>query len=735
MIQKISFQNYKAFERGEIKIKPITILLGANSVGKSSIINLLLMLQQTANSTNYKSALRLHGENVSMGECENIFRNKNTENNIIISFEFKDSNLKDLLSKQLLDDLINILFQPISFLSHFYDEILKNNSGDINLKRFLNRRMEISNKVYDSKKTFLDLYSTIEAINTKLNDDKSDIVKYYLKSNEIALSNKKLIEALYEFLTKLREVIKENVFNLSFELQFVKSNKKEDVLKIREMSLIYKDLSVVTVDFTLNKNNSSYGDINIVSDFINEQDLFDNKIKKEFLSLINFDSTIFSWPPSINRNRDLFFGNFNDQKLSLTTYIISIIINRAVSFVRSQFTRELINHVSPLRAHPKRYYFLDKSNINTVLDTLDGNSLTEVLKENDTVRNLVNDWLGRFGLKVDVSTLQDVIHKLKIHQNTLDLDITDVGFGISQILPVIVQGFLSFKGSLTMVEQPEIHLHPKMQADLADLFIDVVKSTNNEKKFLLIETHSEYLLRRLRRRIAEGLISSDDIAIYFVSPPKNVDASSEILEKEVAVNGSFEWPEDFYADELKKDTTEFIKHLFLMICYTLSDCVLNNINIAPNPKEILTDLLMVFAQNNNPYKIAIDKKGKIIDIYSRTDNPAILYWLQIMSDFPKSWECINVENFDSVKTQEESFLLLCSQTTDKMLIVYSHNEWIKKYYNSNKDILYNGVQLKVLDREEAIRHLMPTEKVVNIINDSIVAMNGSNINNAKILKK
>ena len=206
---------------------------------------------------------------------------------------------------------------------------------------------------------------------------------------------------------------------------------------------------------------------------------------------------------------------------------------------------------------------MDKSNINTVLDTLDGNSLTEVLKENDTVRNLVNDWLGRFGLKVDVSTLQDVIHKLKIHQNTLDLDITDVGFGISQILPVIVQGFLSFKGSLTMVEQPEIHLHPKMQADLADLFIDVVKSTNNEKKFLLIETHSEYLLRRLRRRIAEGLISSDDIAIYFVSPPKNVDASSEILEKEVAVNGSFEWPEDFYADELKKDTTEFIKHLFL----------------------------------------------------------------------------------------------------------------------------------------------------------------------------
>lgn len=64
-----------------------------------------------------------------------------------------------------------------------------------------------------------------------------------------------------------------------------------------------------------------------------------------------------------------------------------------------------------------------------------------MLKENETVKNRVNTWLNTFGLQVDVSTLQDVIHKLKIHQYTLDLDITDVGFGISQILPVIVQGF------------------------------------------------------------------------------------------------------------------------------------------------------------------------------------------------------------------------------------------------------------------------------------------------------
>lgn len=170
-----------------------------------------------------------------------------------------------------------------------------------------------------------------------------------------------------------------------------------------------------------------------------------------------------------------------------------------------------------------------------------------------------------------------------------------------------------------------------------------------------------------------------------------------------------------------------------MICVTLSDCVLNNFSTSSNPKEILTDLLMVFAQNNNPYKIAIDRNGKIIDIYSSNENPAIIYWLKIMSDFPESWEPIDVENFESVQTKEEFFLLLCSQTTNKTLIVFSHNGWTKKHYNRDNGISYNGVQLKVLDREEAIKDLLSARNV--IINNSIVATGGSSIKNAKIIKK
>ena len=251
-----------------------------------------------------------------------------------------------------------------------------------------------------------------------------------------------------------------------------------------------------------------------------------------------------------------------------------------MSSVRSSFERGKVNHISPLRAHPRRFYFLDRANVNMVLDTLDGNSLAEVLKENNRIKQRVNSWLSKFGLKVNVSTIQDVVHQLKIHQHELDLDITDVGFGISQILPIIVQGFLSFDDSLTMVEQPEIHLHPKMQAELADLFIDIVRGDadtqkdmssqkkggrkqEGKQKYLLIETHSEYLLKRLMRRIKEGVISSEQVAVYFIEPPKEEGDPSQIIEKEVSHEGFFEWPKDFYEGEVKLDEYHFIKQLFV----------------------------------------------------------------------------------------------------------------------------------------------------------------------------
>ncbi len=104
-----------------------------------------------------------------------------------------------------------------------------------------------------------------------------------------------------------------------------------------------------------------------------------------------------------------------------------------------------------------------------------------------------------------------------------------------------------------------------MQAELADLFIDIVLSKKNKQKnqkptkYLFIETHSEYLLKRLRRRISDGTISADNVAIYLIDPDIN-EGGAIIRELKVEERGQFDWPVDFYGGELLKDSTEFIKN-------------------------------------------------------------------------------------------------------------------------------------------------------------------------------
>ena len=159
-------------------------------------------------------------------------------------------------------------------------------------------------------------------------------------------------------------------------------------------------------------------------------------------------------------------------------------------------------------------------------------------------------------MRIDVNKFKEVVHHLNVTQNNLKLDITDVGFGISQVLPIIIQGFLSPQKSLTIIEQPEIHLHPTMQADLGDLFIDIVQK---KQKKLIIETHSEYLLRRIRRRISEGKIEAKDVSICLFQ--SNKDGTGTVVESlEIGEKGSFMWPQDFYGGELYNDTVEFIKN-------------------------------------------------------------------------------------------------------------------------------------------------------------------------------
>jgi hypothetical protein len=126
----------------------------------------------------------------------------------------------------------------------------------------------------------------------------------------------------------------------------------------------------------------------------------------------------------------------------------------------------------------------------------------------------------------------------------------DVGTGITQILPVVVAA-LDSQSQFVSIEQPELHIHPRMQAALGDLFLSSVRSKEHA---FLIETHSEHLILRLLRRIRETdkgraprefELRTDEIAIYYL---EQVGGATNARRIDVDVNGDFiqPWPDDFF---------------------------------------------------------------------------------------------------------------------------------------------------------------------------------------------
>jgi predicted ATPase len=140
---------------------------------------------------------------------------------------------------------------------------------------------------------------------------------------------------------------------------------------------------------------------------------------------------------------------------------------------------------------------------------------------------------------------------VKTDAGATEVKVTDVGFGVSQVLPALVQAFYCPPHSTVWMEQPEIHLHPQLQAELADVFISAVQARENGKERqaqLIIESHSEHFLNRLQRRVAEGAISPDDVAVYFC---RRIDAATALEPLQLNEYGEIEnWPEDFFGDEM-----------------------------------------------------------------------------------------------------------------------------------------------------------------------------------------
>lgn len=223
-----------------------------------------------------------------------------------------------------------------------------------------------------------------------------------------------------------------------------------------------------------------------------------------------------------------------------------------------------IAYLGPLREHPQRSYIWAGDNpigvgqrgeqaVHALLASRAfGNIISPGYKRRRrTVEERVGEWLQELGL-IHSFTLQRIAEhrrdyelRVKTRSSGPEVLITDVGFGVSQILPVLVLCYYVPEGSTIILEQPEIHLHPSVQAGLADVLIDTV---NNRNVQIVVESHSEHLLTRLQRRIAEQTIAPEKTALYFCTKPS---AESHIERLDVDMFGRINnWPPNFFGDEM-----------------------------------------------------------------------------------------------------------------------------------------------------------------------------------------
>jgi hypothetical protein len=155
--------------------------------------------------------------------------------------------------------------------------------------------------------------------------------------------------------------------------------------------------------------------------------------------------------------------------------------------------------------------------------------------------------------QVDDVSFEVMVGRL-IHQEGKDandlVSIADVGFGVSQTLPVIVALLAAEPGQLVYIEQPEIHLHPRAQMAMAQILAEAA----NRGVRVVAETHSSLLLLGVQSLVAEGKLSPDKVKLHwFKRRPE--DGITEITSADMDKAGAFgDWPEDFSSAEMDADT-------------------------------------------------------------------------------------------------------------------------------------------------------------------------------------
>ena len=589
-LRKIFLRNFKSVKDAAVTISPLTVVVGANSSGKSTLLQSILSLSQAMSKDLNGTIYPLNGEKIRLGsfvETKSFFA-ESLDVPIQIGFELASeyfSGARYLAGP--VRERTQIQRGRADYQTKIKFEIVRGTTEESGIAQVRRISIETEGKDRSSPGDPSFIMNANLTFNTDIlnSDERRGRANSECSGTVNDLSNNKTFSvdrASFGGLipTNLWERGDNAVFAAEQIIEAVKECLGEELEKeksfargsiISEQDLKKIEVSGVKIACSIFRDsiNNDFADLDededeIESYLYDENDLFfqhevqklDSKHKSELAALVAC-SSLDRIVSALERTSDFPF-QLGAKAFRSIRGGIGVSLDDVAHLVKS-FSRNKITYLGPIRLTPKVNY--DPSSGRPDVGT-SGEYTAYVLqargsqkfqfplpngaREYVSLNEAVDLWLQSFGLASGAKTEDNGRLGIGLRLNLLsggnEVDLTSVGVGVSQVLPVLVSCLIARKGTVLLLEQPELHLHPKLQMDLADFLIACCKSGRQ----IIIETHSEHIVNRVRRRIAEGDESELEnlIGILFAEQKNGVTQYRSPSINKFGGLGS-DWPDGF----------------------------------------------------------------------------------------------------------------------------------------------------------------------------------------------
>lgn len=580
-LSRFGIGNFRAFQDlYHFQFKPITILTGTNSSGKSSLIKALLLLSKSNNfldGLEFQSFLNLgnfdtvknkwSGSNTITIELPFIFPSTTAELTLRLEYKQTPSAIKNatLSSLKLLDTETNEVFIHFSQSQNeyeVYDELKINFSGlwkifiEWSNKKSINPEIRLDN-LKPFKGNLGQITDSIEA--NKVDSFKQKPTYYNEAHLNSTLKNKAFLNYLFlheptwiaeNIPTLFKSKTQDEIFNLLGELTELRERFNQ--LALEENLTLSEYILKKELEFLDKKKPSSDEMRYTYPDYFGNQSSDSLWRMLEELSGNQFRSLAFV----LKEERNNIFGTEIREEFILSNKIYnqiqeSVTISNSEIFLKRLLKegfekmigkhKKILNeiyYVSSIRTKVDRLYRLNKgeSELNDLLYEFHSTAISKEAHE------FLDKYVKHFGI-ADGITIKVVgesyATSIQLHKGASVTSLSDLGYGISQLMPILLRIAIiistkevvdtsGYSPSILIIEEPETNLHPQLQSKLADLFVECYTKYNVQ---LIIETHSEYLIRKLQYLTAKKEITPDLTQIYYFNNPDILAAGEKQVKK------------------------------------------------------------------------------------------------------------------------------------------------------------------------------------------------------------